>query len=122
MLRQPTRLNQTTIIVTNMQTTNIILQATAGQGGMNPVVLMLIMGVMFFFMVWPQMRRQKKAKAFVESLKKGDNIVTTGGVYGKISAETEKHYIIDIEEGKMKIDKTGVSMEMTQAAYPVAKD
>ena len=57
-----------------------------------------------------------------ESLKKGDSIVTTGGVYGKISVETEKHYIIDIEEGKMKIDKTGVSMEMTQAAYPVAKD
>lgn len=105
-----------------MQTTNIILQATAAPGGMNPMVLMLIMGVMFFFMVWPQMRRQKKAKAFVAALKKGDNIVTTGGVYGKISVETEKHYIIDIEEGKMKIDKTGVSMEMTQAAYPVAKD
>lgn len=100
-----------------------LLQApAAGAGGMNPMVLMLIMAVMFFFMVWPQMRRQKKAKAFTESLQKGDKVVTTGGVHGKISLVTDTQYILDIEEGKMKVEKSGISMEMTQAAYPVAKD
>ena len=104
-----------------MQHTALILLQGA-KGGFDPFVLMIIMVVFFFFMIWPQMRRQKKAKAFAESLSKGDQIVTTGGVYGKISSVTEKHYIIEIEEGKMKIDKTGVSMEMTQAAFPASKE
>ena len=102
---------------------NILLQApAAGAGGMNPMVLMLIMAVMFFFMVWPQMRRQKKAKAFTESLQKGDKIVTSGGVHGKIASVTDTQYILEIEEGKMKIEKSGISMEMTQAAYPAPKE
>ncbi len=100
-----------------------LLQApAAGAGGMNPMVLMLIMAVMFFFMVWPQMRRQKKVKAFTESLQKGDKVVTTGGVHGKISTVTDTQYVLDIEEGKMKVEKSGISMEMTQAAYPAPKE
>jgi len=94
-----------------------LLQA-AGNQGMNPFVLMLIMAVFFFFMIWPQMRRQKKAKNFTSSLAKGDHLVTTGGIHGKISQIQDKYMIIDLEEGKMKIDPTGISMEMTQAAYP----
>ncbi len=94
-----------------------LLQA-AGNQGMNPFVLMLIMAVFFFFMIWPQTRRQKKAKNFTAGLAKGDHVVTTGGIHGKISQIQEKHMIIDLEEGKMKIDPTGISMEMTQAAYP----
>lgn len=97
-----------------------LLQA-APQGGFNPIVLMLIMGVFFFFMIWPQMRRQKKTKKFIAELQKGDKIVTTGGVHGKISQITESHIIIELEEGKMKIEAAGVSMENTQAAYPAAK-
>jgi preprotein translocase subunit YajC len=99
---------------------NSLLQAPAS-GGMDPIVLMLIMGVFFFFMIWPQMRRQKKTKNFIAELKKGDQIVTTGGVHGKISTITEKFMIIDLEEGKMKIELNGVSMENTQAAYPAPK-
>lgn len=97
---------------------HIILQAAGGKGASDLIPLILIMGLFFFFMIWPQMRRQKKAKNFNESLQKGDHIVTSGGVHGKIIAIAEKHYTIEIEEGKMKIDKTGISMEMTQAAYP----
>ena len=94
-----------------------LLQA-AGSQGMNPFVLMLIMAVFFFFMIWPQMRRQKKAKNFTSSLAKGDHIVTTGGIHGKICQIQDKYLVIEMEEGKMKIDPTGISMEMTQAAYP----
>lgn len=96
-----------------------ILQA-APQGGFNPVLLMLIMGVFFFFMIWPQMRRQKKAKSFISELQKGDNIVTTGNIHGKIVNIADKTILIEIEEGKMKIDSTGVSMELTLASYPKA--
>jgi len=103
-----------------MNTINIspILQAPAPNGGFDPIVLMLIMGVFFFFMIWPQMRRQKKTKNFISELKKGDQVVTTGGIHGKISTINEKFILLELEEGKIKIELNGVSMENTQAAYP----
>lgn len=84
------------------------------------VMMVLIMGVFFVFMIWPQMRKQKKAKAYMESLVKGDKIVTTGGIHGKITSVTDVHFVIELEEGKAKIEKSAVSMELTQAAYPQA--
>lgn len=104
----------------NLNTINSILQAAAA-GGFDPIVLMLVMGVFFFFMIWPQMRRQKKTKTFVSELKKGDFIVTTGGVHGKIHTMEDKFIILEIEEGKIKMEMAGVSMESTQAAYPAPK-
>jgi preprotein translocase subunit YajC len=56
----------------------------------------------------------------MESLAKGDKIVTTGGVHGKITSIGEAHFVIEMEEGKAKIEKTAVSMELTQAAYPAS--
>ncbi len=105
----------------NVQIITTMLQAAPAPGGMNPIVLMLIMAVFFFFMVWPQMRRQKKTKTFISELKKGDYVVTTGGVHGKIESLTDKYLILQLEEGKIKIEANGVSMENTQLAYPASK-
>lgn len=93
----------------------IILAASAG--GMNPIVLILLMVVFFFFMIWPQMRKQKKAKAYMSQIKKGDNIVTTGGIHGKIVTVNDTYFIIEVEEGRLKIEKGAISMEMTMSAY-----
>jgi preprotein translocase subunit YajC len=96
-----------------------ILQGQPGAGGGSQMVMMLlIMAVFFVFMIWPQMRKQKKAKSYMESLKKGDRVVTTGGVHGKIAVIADSHFVIEMEEGKAKIEKSAVSMEYTQAAYP----
>ena len=103
---------------------NTVLQSgAAGQsGGLGQFLpLMLIMVVFFFFMIWPQMRKQKKAKAYLAELKKGDHVVTTGGVHAKIAQINDTHFILDLEEGKMKVEKAAVSMEMTMAAYPKPK-
>lgn len=94
-----------------------ILQAQSG-GGSQMVMMLLIMAVFFVFMIWPQMRKQKKAKAYMESLKKGDRVVTTGGIHGKIGVVADTHFVIEMEDGKAKIEKSAVSMEYTQAAYP----
>jgi preprotein translocase subunit YajC len=99
----------------------ILLQGQPGAGGGSQMVMMLlIMGVFFVFMIWPQMRKQKKAKTYMESLVKGDKIVTTGGIHGKITSVIDAHFVIELEEGKAKIEKSAVSMELTQAAYPQA--
>jgi preprotein translocase subunit YajC len=101
----------------------LLQAAPAGQpGGMSQLLpLMLIMVVFFFFMIWPQMRKQKKAKAYLAELKKGDHVVTTGGFHAKISQITDTHFILELEEGKIKAEKAAVSMEMTLAAYPKPK-
>lgn len=82
------------------------------------VMMLLIMGVFFVFMILPQMRKQKKAKAYMESLEKGNKVVTTGGIHGKIVVVSDAHFVIEMEEGKAKIEKSAVSMELTQASYP----
>lgn len=84
--------------------------------------MLLIMAVFFLFMIWPQMRKQKKAKAHLESLGKGDKIVTSGGIHGKIITVADSHFIIEVEEGKLRVEKSAVSMELTQAQYPVASE
>ncbi len=101
-----------------MYTTSILQAAPGGAGSMVPFLLVMV--VFFVFMILPQMRRQKKTKSFIADLKKGDHIVTTGGVHAKISQIQDTYLVLDLEEGKMKVDKSGVSMESTQAAYPSA--
>lgn len=63
-----------------------MLQAAAGQGGgMQTIIfLVLFIGVFYFFMIRPQQQQQKKLREERNALKKGDHVVTSGGLYGKI--------------------------------------
>ena len=90
-----------------MNTLLIVLQQQSN-GLMNFLPLILIIVVFWFFMIRPQMKRQKELKNFRDSLKKGDKIVTTGGIYGKV-LEIGDYYII------MEIDKSAVIKDMTDA-------
>jgi preprotein translocase subunit YajC len=100
---------------------HIILANTPPQGLGGILPMLLIFVVLFFFMIWPQMRKQKKAKQYLSELKKGDHIVTTGGIHAKIVTVGETTFVLETEEGKMKAEKGAVSMEMTMAAYTKAK-
>jgi preprotein translocase subunit YajC len=60
-------------------------------------------------MIRPQMKRQKDLRKFRESLKQGDKVITTGGIYGKINAIKENHIIVEIDDNvKIKIDKSAI--------------
>ncbi len=92
---------------------SILLQA----GGINPLYMIVLMIIVFyFFMILPQVRRNKAQKKFREELAKGNHIITTGGIHGKIIEMKETTVIIETEEGgKLKIEKTAISPEATQA-------
>ena len=62
-----------------------------------PLVLMFV--VLYFIMIRPQMKRQKEHKAMVEALAKGDEVVTAGGVYGKVSKLGETNLHIEVSDG-----------------------
>ena len=87
-----------------MQHYNTLLETAAPGKGFDPLPLLLIFVVFFFFIIWPQMRKQKKAKAYLAEIKKGDYIVTTGGIHGKISSIGDTYLVVEMEEGKAKIE------------------
>jgi len=101
-----------------MQDLTTLLMAPAEGGGGNSLWIMLLMmfGVMYFFMIRPQAKRAKKQQTFREELGKGDRVITSGGIHGKISGVSDTTFIIDTEGGgKLKIEKSSVSMESSMA-------
>ncbi len=96
---------------------NVVLMGQP-QEGQSPLMqflpLVLIVVVFYFFMIRPQMKRQKDLKKFREELKKGDKIVTTGGIYGKIIELNETTLIMEVEgQSRLKIDKVAVIKDMS---------
>ena len=83
----------------------------AGTGTSSLIMFGMIFAVMYFFMIRPQIKKQKKEQAYRSALKKGDKIVTIGGIYGKITEVKEDAFIIEVHGGtKLKVAKTAVSM------------
>jgi preprotein translocase subunit YajC len=67
-------------------------------------------------MIRPQMKRQKEVRQFRESLSKGDKVVTTGGIYGKIVEVKETTIILEIaKDTHIKVDKNGIIKDMSDA-------
>ena len=85
-------------------------QPTEGQNPLTSFLpLLLIIVVFYFFMIRPQMKKQKDLRKYRESLQKGDKVITTGGIYGKINAMKDNHIIVEIDENvKIKIDKSAI--------------
>jgi preprotein translocase subunit YajC len=73
--------------------------APAG-GGIESILLILAMfAVMYFLMIRPQMKRAKEHKAMVESMQKGDEVVTAGGILGRITKVDDQYITVAIAEG-----------------------
>ncbi len=74
-------------------------QATGGAqgGGFESLLLIVLMfGVLYFLMIRPQMKRTKEHKAMIEALQKGDEVVTAGGVLGRVSKLNESYVTLEI--------------------------
>ncbi len=100
-----------------MQHSLIVLMAPP-QGGAhgNPIMqmlpLILILLVFYFFMIRPQMKKAKEQKKFVENLKKGDKILTIGGIYGKVVDTDETTVLMETEDGsRMRVVKSAITID-----------
>jgi preprotein translocase subunit YajC len=92
----------------------IVLQAQA-QGGTGQFMMMmgLMLVVMYFFMIRPQQKKAKAQKKFIEELKKGDKIITTGGIHGKVVSIDGSVVIIENEGNRLKIEKVAISSDLS---------
>ena len=88
----------------------ILLQA-AGSGMSSVIMFGMIFAVMYFFMIRPQIKKQKKEREYRSALQKGDKVITIGGIHGKITDIKEDTVIIEVHGGTtLKVEKTAVSM------------
>jgi preprotein translocase subunit YajC len=76
-----------------------------------PFILMFV--VIYFFMIRPQQKRAKQEKEFESALKVGDKIITKSGIHGKIAELADTTIVIETMSGKLKMERSAISMEMT---------
>ncbi|MBK0382953.1 preprotein translocase subunit YajC [Pedobacter sp. SD-b] len=91
----------------------ILLELPANIMSFLPMVLIVV--VFYFFMIRPQMKKAKDHKKFVAELKKGDKVITTAGIHGKIADMNETTFLIETEGGgKIRFDKSAVSLDASK--------
>ncbi len=96
-----------------MNLLSIILQAggqqPAGGGASFWIMILLLFAVMWFFMIRPQRKQQKELEKFRNELKKGDKVVTAGGIYGTVAEIQERSVLIKVDgEVKLRVDKNSI--------------
>ncbi len=96
-----------------------LLQAEAapqqGGGWSMWIMLALIFVVMWLFMIRPQRKQQKELQKFRDGLKKGDKVVTVGGIYGTVAEVKEKSLLVEIDNNvKIRIDKNSVVRDYSE--------
>ncbi|WP_310594992.1 preprotein translocase subunit YajC [Flavobacterium sp.] len=78
-------------------------------------LFLLMFVVIYFFMIRPQQKRAKAEKEFESSLKVGDKIITKSGLHGKIAELAETTVVVETMSGKLKMERSAISMEMSAA-------
>ena len=94
---------------------NLVLLQAAGADYSGIIMIVALILVFYFMMIRPQQKKQKEIRKFRESLKKSDNIITAGGIYGKIKEIKDDSFLISVSDNTvLRIDKGSV--------YPSAAD
>lgn len=95
----------------------VLAQASVGGSGILGQVFLFgsIILIMYFFMIRPQQKKQKDSKKFIEEIKKGDDVVTIGGLHGKVSSVEGDTVMIELDRGlKVKVEKSAISLDFSR--------
>ena len=102
-------------------TAAILLQLGGGAATGQIITMVLIIVVFYFIMIRPQVKKQKDQKKYVEELKKGDRVITTSGMHGRIIDINDNTILLEVENGKIRFDKAAVSLDSSKALNTPAK-
>jgi preprotein translocase subunit YajC len=90
-------------------------QGAGGFGGLIPIILMFV--IFYFLLIRPQQKRNKEHKEMITGLKKGDRIITSGGIYGRITGLDEATLTVEIaDKVRVKVVRANVSALASSAA------
>ena len=91
--------------------------APAGGGGMFWIMMILLFVIMWAFMIRPQRKQQKELEKFRNELKRGDKVVTAGGIYGIVDEIKERSVLIKVDgDVKLRVDKNSIVRDFTDDA------
>src|SRR5574344_865504 len=98
-----------------------------GGGGLTMMIpLILIVLIMYFFMIRPQNKKQKETEKMIAALKKGDKVVTIGGIHGVVSSTKEQTVVVKVDDNtKLEINRSavsGVEVEKVENTKPAEAD
>jgi len=83
-----------------------------GLGSMLPLLLIIV--IFYFFMIRPQVKKSKELKKFISEMQKGDKVLTTGGIHGKIVEMQETTVTLEVESGaRMRVEKSAIIKDAT---------
>ena len=103
-------------------------QAAAGaQGGASSmsfwIMMIALFGIMWFFMIRPQRKQQKELEKFRNELKKGDKVITAGGIYGTIAEVNDRTVLLKVDgEVKLRVDKGSIVRDSSDVQTEQQKD
>ena len=102
----------------------ILLQASGEGGGVPQIIFFVgLIIVFYFFMIRPQQKKQKEQKKFIEEIKRGDHVVTLGGLHGKVLSTDEDTVTLEVDKGvKLKFQKASISREGSKASEDKKSD
>lgn len=96
----------------------ILMSQPAGGEDANPLSMFLpliaVLAIFWIFMIRPQAKKQKELRKFRESIQKGDKVITTGGIYGKINSIKDTSVVLQVDENtKITVDKNSIIKDPT---------
>ena len=92
-----------------------ILLNSAGSGVEQLLFFGLIIAIMYFFMIRPQIKKQKRENKFRSELKKGDKVITVGGIHGRIINVKDSFVVIENDGVKLKVERSAISMNQVSS-------
>lgn len=94
----------------------------AAGGGMGFIIMMVVLfGLMYFMMIRPQMKRQKEHRAMVAALARGDEVVTNGGIAGRIDEVGESFVMVEIANGiKVRVQRASIAQVLPKGTLKSA--
>lgn len=95
---------------------SILLQAQDG-GGITQLILFGGIAIVFyFFMIRPQQKKQKEQKKFLSEIARGNNVVTIGGIHGKVLSTDDEFVVLEVDKGvKIKFNKSAISSDSSKS-------
>lgn len=98
----------------------LFLQAGGGAGTINFLFLGAMLLIFWLFLIRPQAKRQREQKSFQENLERGDQVVTSSGILGKITKIEDQVLTLEVSNKTyLRVTRNSISKEMTEAIYAV---
>lgn len=96
----------------------------AAGSGMSSLIMMVLFAVVFYFLlIRPQSKRQKEHKNMLESIQKGDEVVTNGGILGKVTKITDNFIVLTVATGvEMKFQKHAITASLPKGTIKAVNE